>query len=278
MVYALEERSAAPAVTREPRSGRRRRRARTPDPKKALSHREGSSCAVAGLPNWARLIYAAAGMRTGTPTTAAVEGVPPRELVNSGPKRRQGRERDPTGPPRWGPRRRGPEANNPWQGISPNSRIGSGKGGRLLGPGGACAGPARGASAPLTWGPNGNLYAARGNASPRGQGPGDRSGMPPSPSEPRLSHPDPHGSSGDDPLADCAALETVPRGTRKCSSRVSARDSRTSAELRCSALVGGVGNPSAHRVVVAKTRPGVHSIVSSRYPEGTRASVDGATS
>lgn len=72
-------------------------------------------------------------------------------------------------------------------------------------------------------GPNGNLYAARGNASPRGQGPGDRSGMPPSPGPPRrpptmTPAPTPHSDSSPRPRTP----PTTPArrygrwGTRKC--------------------------------------------------------------
>lgn len=106
------------------------------------------------LPNWARLIYAAACMRTGTPTTA-LEGVPPRELVNSGPKRRQGRERDRQALLVGAPEEGVPRPTTRSREFPRTAALDRGRAARLLGPGGACAGPARRASAPLTWAPTG---------------------------------------------------------------------------------------------------------------------------
>lgn len=115
------------------------------------------------MPNGARLIYAAAGMRTGTPTTKrnSWKGVPRgSQLIPAGmeARTRTARALLVGAPAEGGPQR--PTTRR--QGISPNSRIGagSGKGGLLLGPGGAGS---QGVRAPNV-GPN--LYAARGNASP----------------------------------------------------------------------------------------------------------------
>ncbi|CAN8024531.1 unnamed protein product [Ixodes persulcatus] len=93
-------------------------------------------------------------MRTGTPTTA-LEGVPPRELVNSGPKRRQGRERDRQALLVGAPEEGVPRPTTRSREFPRTAALDRGRAARLLGPGGACAGPARRASAPLTWAPTG---------------------------------------------------------------------------------------------------------------------------